>query len=117
VNPTASPSNLRHRLHGEHGFTWSEFVLVAVFVVGLLLVAILSVNGIRDDTRVSNCQDAKRALMTATAQYQAANDSYPINKDVLIESGVVEADEVEGWTVEFAAGATEPTYVATGDCA
>lgn len=115
--PTPPPSNLRHRLRGERGFTWSEFVLVVVFVVGLLLVAIMSVNGLRDDTRVTNCQDAKRALMTATAQYQAANDSYPINKDVLIESGVVDADDVNGWTVEFAAGAVEPTYVATGDCA
>lgn len=115
--PTPAPSTPRPGRSGEHGFTWSEFVLVVVFVVGLLTVAVLSVNGLRDDTRVTNCQNAKRALMTAAARYQAANDSYPVNKDVLIESGVVDEGDVRGWTLEFGAEATEPTYVPTDDCA
>ncbi|MCB0977112.1 MAG: hypothetical protein KDB02_06595 [Acidimicrobiales bacterium] len=110
------PSIVR-RLRREDGFTWSEFLLVVVFVVGLLAVAVMSVDGIRDDTRVSNCRDALRALKMATEQFHSANDSYPINKSVLVESGIVRSDEVEGWIIEFKAGATEPTYTATGDCA
>lgn len=102
---------------GEAGFTWSEMILVVVCVVGLILIAVVSVNGIRDDTREGNCRDALRALKTASGQYQAANDAYPVNKDVLIDSGIVDEDEVEGWNVEFAAGAEEPTYVPTGPCA
>src|SRR5690606_1565073 len=70
VIPTPAPSTTRPGRSGEHGFTWSEFVLVVLFVVGLLTVAVLSVNGLRDDTRVTNCQNAKRALMTAAARYQ-----------------------------------------------
>ena len=101
---------------GERGFTWAEFVLVSLLVVGLIVVALLASNGIEDDTREGNCRDAKRALKTATLQYYSANDSYPINKDVLIDSGVVAADDVEGWHVEFEAGATEPTYVPSGNC-
>jgi type II secretory pathway pseudopilin PulG len=103
--------------HGESGFTWPELVFVVACIAGLLLVAVVSVNGIRDDTRDGNCRDALRALKTASEQYHAANDAYPVNKDVLIDSGIVDADDVEGWTVEFDAGAEEPTYVATGSCA
>ncbi|MBX3313999.1 MAG: type II secretion system protein [Actinobacteria bacterium] len=105
------------RRHAEAGFTWLELVFVVVCVTGLLIVAVVSVNGIRDDTRDGNCRDALRALKTAAEQYHAANDAYPVNKDVLVDSGIVSADDVEGWNVEFAAGAEEPTYVATGDCA
>lgn len=109
-------SAVNRRLRSEAGFTWSELLLVIVFVTGLLTIAIVSINGIRSDTNVANCRDALRALKVATEQYHSANDSYPVNKDVLVEEGIVKAGDVKGWRLEFAAGATVPTYVPTGDC-
>lgn len=117
TSSSAADRHRRSRLHDQSGFTWSELALVLVFVAGLLIVAVAAMNGIRDDTRGTNCQDAKRALMVATNSYHAANDSYPINKEVLIDSGFVDEDDVEGWIVEFEAGSDTPTYVPTGPCA
>ncbi|MEO6987851.1 MAG: hypothetical protein ABI239_04315 [Aquihabitans sp.] len=105
------------RLHGQGGFTLSEFALVAVFVIGLIWVAVVSVNGIRDDTREGRCQTELRTLKLATEQYYAENDAYPVNKDVLVDAQLVAAGEVEHWRVGFEADATRPTYTAIGDCA
>lgn len=105
------------RLHGQGGFTLSEFVLVAVFVVGLLWVAVVSVNGIRDDTRESRCQTELRTLKLATEQYYAENDAYPVNNSVLVDAKLVSADDIENWSVTFEANTTRPTYTAIRDCA
>lgn len=105
------------RLHGQGGFTLSELVLVAVFVVGLIWVAVVSVNGIRDDTREGRCQTELRTLKLATEQYFAENDAYPVNKNVLVDAKLVSAGDVENWSVSFEADATRPTYTAIGDCA
>lgn len=106
----------RRRIHGQGGFTASEFVLVAVFVVGLIWVAVVSVNGIRDDTQVSNCQTWLRNLKLATEQYNAENSAYPVNKSVLVDAELVSSDEVQGWQVAFDADDTAPSYLPRGDC-
>lgn len=105
------------RLHGQGGFTISEFVLVAVFVVGLVWVAVVSVNGIEDDTRQGRCQTELRTLKLSTERYHSENDAYPVNKDVLVDAKLVSAGDVKNWTVGFEADATRPTYTAIDDCA
>lgn len=105
------------RLHGQGGFTLSELVLVAVFVVGLIWVAVVSVNGIEDDTREGRCQTELRTLKLAAGQYFAENDAYPVNKNVLVDANLVAAGDIKNWSVTFEAEATVPTYTAVGDCA
>ncbi len=103
---------------GESGFALSEFVLIVVFVVGLLIVITVSVGNIRKETSTSNCQSDLRTLKLATEQYQAQNDAYPTDKATLIASRLVEADQVERWTIASGGdGATEPDFVPTdGAC-
>lgn len=99
----------------EGGFTIAELVLVVVLVAGLLIAISVSVGDIRKETAVSNCQSDLRTLKLATEQYRSENDAYPFDKAVLIDGGLVEADEVARWAVEFDADATEPTYRAVDD--
>ena len=95
---------------GERGFTVSELVLVVVFVTGLLIAISVSVGNIRKETATTNCQSDLRTLKLATEQYRSENDAYPFDKAVLIDGGLVEADEVLRWAVEFDATDTEPSY-------
>jgi prepilin-type N-terminal cleavage/methylation domain-containing protein len=103
------------RWRGQDGFTISELILVVVVVAGLLVVATVSVRNIRSETSTSNCQTDLRTLKLATEQYRAQNDAYPVDKSVLIDDGLVDADQVSRWTVEFEGGADAPTYRAVDD--
>lgn len=94
----------------QRGFTFSEVVLVLVFVVGLLAVIVVSVGNIRAETATSNCETDLRTLKLATEQYHSENDAYPSDKAVLVEGGFARADQVERWDVSFGADDTEPTY-------
>lgn len=98
------------RWSDQRGFTFSELALVAVFVAGLLIVISVSVGNIRGETSTSNCQTDLRTLKLATEAYHSQNDAYPIDKSVLIDGGLVQADQVRRWTVEFGASDTTPTY-------
>jgi Tfp pilus assembly protein PilE len=108
--------NTRRR-HGERGVTVGELVLVVVFVAGLLLVATTASRAIGDETASSNCQTELRTLKLATERYHAENDTYPSDKTVLVNAGLVGSDEVENW--EVIAGATDapPDYRPGGPCA
>ena len=114
---TVSHRTTTQRLHGQGGFTLSEFALVAVLVIGLIWVALVSVNGIRNDTRDGRCQTELRTLKLATEQYFAENDAYPVNKTVLVDARLLAAGDVENYDMTFEADATRPDYTATGDCA
>ncbi|QXC59559.1 hypothetical protein KSP35_14325 [Aquihabitans sp. G128] len=103
------------RWRGQAGFTFAELALVLVFVVGLLVVATVSVRNIRHETSSSNCQTQLRTLKLATERYHAVNQAYPVDKSVLVDGGLVTASEVADWTVDFASAATEPTYRAADD--
>lgn len=92
----------------------SEFILVIVFVTGLLIVITVSVGNIRSETSQSNCQSDLRTLKLATAQYLAQNDAYPTDKAELIESGLAESDEIERWDIE-ADPSGRPDYVPVED--
>src|SRR4051812_42400682 len=95
----AHPAQETHR-RAEHGFAISELVLVVVVVVGLLIVATVSVRGIRSETSNSNCQTQLRTLKLATEQYHSKTQAYPNNTSVLVDSKLVKADEVKDWTVQ-----------------
>lgn len=96
--------------------TASEFILVAVFLVGLIAAAVWAITGINSDTASTNCETALRNLKIATEQYHAENDAYPVDKGVLIDLDYVEEDDVAGWTLDLS-NAVTPTYTGTGSCA
>lgn len=111
------PGGLPARRRGESGFTVSELVLVAVFVVGLLVVALSSASGIKRDTRISDCQSELRNLKLAVAQYEAAKGSFPTAVRVVVRAGYAEPDAVAGWDITGGGGDAEPTYApASGRC-
>lgn len=109
---TNAPRRDRH----QGGFTWSEFTLVAVISVVLLGLALWSVSGIRSDTRQSECQTALRSLKLAAESYRSATDTWPASNDVLVKDGYAKAEDLTGYRVTTASGATEPSYTATGEC-
>ncbi len=102
---------------GERGVTIGEFVLVTIFLVVLVWIASTNIGSIRGETAASNCQSELRTLKIATESYRAANDAYPANKDVLVDGGLVAADDIENWSVSFTAAADRPVYEPDGPCA
>lgn len=107
-----APAPLRPR---QSGFTLSEFLLVLVFVAGLVLVIIVSVRGIRSETDTSNCQSELRTLKLAVKEYQAQNDVYPPDKDAVIDAGLASADQVRRWTITGGSKTVSPDYEPVDD--
>ena len=104
------------RRHGERGFTVSELVLVLVFVVGLVAVAVVSIRNIRDESSTSDCQTELRTLKLATEQYQSENGTYPVDRAVLIDAGLLEPGEVTHWAVSPGREDIDPIYSGSGPC-
>ena len=96
------------------GFTISEFLLVAVFVVGLLLVAYNAARGIRNETATSDCQTQLRTLKMAAAEYQARREVFPPDKRALVAADLVDASEVSLWDLSWSDGDAAHTYRAVG---
>ncbi len=84
---------------------------MVVFVAGLLFVATTSVRSIRNETAPSNCQTQLRTLKLATEQYRSNNQAYPVDETVLVDTGLVTAEEIDDWTVRFGSS-VEPVYQA-----
>ncbi len=97
------------------GFTISEFLLVAVFVVGLLLVAYNAARGIRNETATSDCQTQLRTLKMAAAEFQARNEVFPPDKRTLVVEELVDPSDVDQWDLSWSQGDPAPTYRAVGD--
>lgn len=102
------------RWRGEGGFTMSELVLVAVFVVGLIVVAITSARGIEAENRKSNCQTELRNLKIAVAEYHAERASYPTSVAEVVSAGKAEMGDVESWRIEAGGGQERPEYRPVG---
>lgn len=104
--------DLPSRLRDERGFTWSEFVLVAVFVIGLAAVAMQASQGIRKDNARSDCQTELRSLKLAVERYHANTGEYPQDW-----SDLAEVDPVQrrgpNWQFEPRGKETAPDYVLT----
>jgi Tfp pilus assembly protein PilE len=111
VPPVRLPA--RPRLRDERGFTLSEFLLVAVFVVGLVAVALSGVRGIHDANARSDCQTELRSLKLAVERYHAHSGTYPENWGQLISSKFVERPG-PNWTFEPAGADKAPDYVPVG---
>ena len=107
----------RDRPGTHRGFTFAELALVLVFVTGLLIIASVSVRNIKRDTSTSNCQTELRTLKLATERYHSESTTYPIDKSVLVEGGLVSTAEVANWTIEFEGPYRAPIYRAVDDCA
>lgn len=95
----------------------SELVLVAVFVVGLLVVAVVSVRGIESTNRTSHCQTELRTLKLAVGEFHATFGRYPDTVTELETEGVLSVDEVEDWIFELGSTEEAPTFhPASGTC-
>lgn len=99
----------------QRGFALSELLLVVVFATGLLLVAYVAARGISDSTADSDCQTQLRTLKLAVEEFHAQSDSYPNSTRMLELAKLVDADEVDLWEVDYAPGATAPTYRSLSD--
>lgn len=105
-----SVSGAISRWRGEGGFTLSELILVSVFVVGLIVVAINSAQGIEDQNRHSNCQTELRNLKMAVAEVHAERGSYPETLDDLAAAGKVDLDDVDAWELNSNGPDEAPDY-------
>lgn len=95
---------------GQDGFTVAEFLLVAVFVVGLIMVAVTSAQNIAADTRQANCQTELRNLKMAVADYNSDHGRYPTSVHQVVAAGLVSADDVDSWTITSGGGQIAPVY-------
>lgn len=112
-HPGASPEPGHAR---QGGFTWSEFTLVAVLVLGLFGAAIWAVTGIRSDTRLSECQTSLRTLKLATESYRAATDHWPASNEALVKDGYAKTDELDGYKVVMTLDGRGVVYEPQGHC-
>lgn len=101
------------RLRDERGFTLSEFVLVAVFVVGLVAVALSGVRGIHDANARSDCQTELRSLKLAVERYHAHSGKYPEDWGQLISAEYIDRPG-PNWSFEPAGADKAPKYVPVG---
>lgn len=108
ARPTASTAS--DRLRSECGFTLSELLLVAVFVIGLMVIAVTSAQGIESTNRRSNCQTELRNLKMAVGEYYAERQVYPGSVADVVSAGKAEMSEVDDWVIEPGAGDAPPDY-------
>jgi Tfp pilus assembly protein PilE len=101
----------------ERGFVLSELVLVVVVVGILLVVIVASVNGIHDSTAVGRCQTQVRTLKTASEQFAAENNKYPISKKELLDKDLIQPDDAPDYRLRSGGPAERPQFVGSGDCA
>ena len=102
------------RRRQQQGFTISEFLLVLVFVAGLLFVAYSAARGIRRETATSDCQTQLRTLKMAASQYQARREVFPADKRSLVVEELVEPGEVDLWDLSWSEGDPAPTFRPVG---
>jgi Tfp pilus assembly protein PilE len=101
----------------EAGFTVSEFILVAVFVVGLIMVAVTSADGIESENRRSNCQTELRNLKMAVAEIHAERGRFPQSLAEVVSAGKAELEDIDAWELIADEGGEEPGYrPVTGSC-
>lgn len=98
------------RWRSEAGFTLSELLLVAVFVIGLVMVAISSARGIEAENRKSNCQTELRNLKMAVAEYHAERGTYPGSLAEVVSAGKAEMAAVDSWAIDTGGGTEPPDY-------
>lgn len=94
----------------------SELLLVSVFVIGLIVVAVNSAQGIQAENRRSNCQTELRNLKMAVAEIHASEGSYPSSLDEVIRSSDVELEDVDAYELRSDGSDQPPEYVPTGQC-
>jgi Tfp pilus assembly protein PilE len=99
------------------GFVLSELALVVAIVGALLLIIVVSVNGIHESNSVGKCQTELRALKAATEQYLAENNRYPISKQELFAKNLLEATDAPDYDLHSGGPAEQPTFPASSDCA
>ncbi|MCU1357947.1 MAG: hypothetical protein JWM89_3365 [Acidimicrobiales bacterium] len=101
----------------QAGFVLSELVLVVTLVTALLVVVIVSVNGIHRDTRRGECQTELRNLKVATERYLAESGKYPASKAAVIAKKYVTETDVANWSLSGLGADGRPIYRAEADCA
>lgn len=103
------------RRDGQAGFTIAEFVLVAVVITGLIVVAVVSLNGINDESDARECRSELRALKAASERFKAELTVYPVDDQKLEDAGFLSLDETPNYKVVTEGPDGEPQYVPVGD--
>ncbi|WP_426574838.1 pilus assembly FimT family protein [Aquihabitans sp. McL0605] len=100
----------KHRSASTSGFTIAELVLVLVVFTGLVLVAVVSLRGIRSDRAATDCDTELRALKAASSQYEAQFGVAAPDLDALTKVGLHDVDSIDGWTYNPGAKGEDPTF-------
>ena len=110
----ALPAPARRVGRSERGFVISEFVLVLVVVTALILVVVVSLNGIDDESATRECQTELRAIKAASEQFYAELNFYPPDDQALKDANLMELSESPNYRVVTPKGAKEPRYEPVG---
>jgi len=98
----------------QRGFTIAELVLVLAVFAGLIFIAIVSINGIDDESAARDCRSELRALKAASERFKAELTIYPENDQKLQDAGYLDLDETPNWKVVTTTKDGEPSYVPVG---
>lgn len=110
TSPPRTATRVARRAGGEGGFTWSEFILVAVFVIGLAAIAVQAADGIRHDNARSDCQTELRSLKLAVERYHANTGAYPGGWSDLTDARLLDRPG-PNWSFEPHGDDEAPDYV------
>ena len=97
-------------MRDEAGFTVAELMLVAVFVIGLVAVAVVSVRGIQESNRTTHCQTELRTLKLAVGEFHASEGRYPESVAELEDHDLLGESEVDDWTFDLGSDDEAPTF-------
>lgn len=98
----------------ERGFTIAELVLVLAVFAGLIFIAVVSVNGIDDESAARDCRSELRAIKAATERFYAEVGFYPPDDKALQDAGFLDQNETPNWKVVTFDDADGPTYKRVG---
>lgn len=99
----------------ERGFTIAELVVVLAVFAGLIMIVVVSLNGIDDDAATRECQTELRSIKAATERFYAEVGFYPPTDQALQDAGFLDLSETPNWKVVTIAEDAGPTYKRVGD--
>ena len=83
----------------QDGFTISEFLVVMVVFIALIMIVVVSLRGIDKGSAERDCRSELRSVKAATQRYRAERGDYPADVGELREAGFLESGEVTHYAV------------------
>ena len=103
-----------HAIRNERGFTISELVVVLAVFAGLIMIVVVSLNGIDEDAAARECQTELRSIKAASERFYAEVGFYPPNDQALQDAGFLDLEETPNWKVVTIDEDAGPTYKRVG---